>query len=124
MKAYTENIQRGLTEIYKIGKGEYVERKPIYSEINLERMYYPLISHTDVRGSPWLAPIAEYESSVAFYFWMSIAKALDFLMIRGLKGYPRTNLRWLCSYTNTIIISVVLFILIFFGLSRSGDSEY
>jgi hypothetical protein len=56
-------------------------------------------------------PRASYEFAPAFYFWYSISKAVDLVLLRGLKGDPKTNLRWMSSYSTSIVaLLLVLFV--------------
>lgn len=77
-------------------------------------MEYPLIRRDEVRSSPWLAPIARYEFPPAFYLWMAVAKMIDILLIRGLRSFPRTNLRWMTSYSSTLMLLIFVIFVFFF----------
>lgn len=75
----------------------------------------------ELNGSPWVMPIASYEFAPAFYFWMCVAKVIDWICIRGLTTVPLTNLRWLASYKSTaIFMAIVVILLLLFVDWRGG----
>lgn len=119
LKNFSENIVQGLTKIYSLTNYDSSFVPEISQNITSNyRASFPFIKRKyDLRGSVWVMPMASYEFPPAFYLWKGASKAIDLVLIRGLKGPPVTNLRWMASYASTLCFLLVVFVLglLFFG---------
>jgi hypothetical protein len=126
MQTATELIEKKLTDVFRLGG--YQSSTSITNPLKIvsdRRSFtrssnnFPFIKREELCGSPWFMPKASYEFAPAFYLWYGISKFVDLLLIRGLKGNPKTNLRWLSSYSTSIITILLIAFLMFWLFRRA-----
>lgn len=124
IRIFSRNITEGLTRIYNLTNYDFSTQTSHFTQNNsadrLSRTSIPFVQRKyELRGSPWVMPIASYEFPPAFFVWKAISKIVDLFCIRGLSGPPLTNLRWMATYSSTLCLMFVMAVLLLIMLGRS-----